>query len=561
MWDPFADIQKCRQFQTNEMESTPWPQIQFKGVESGDVNKSSGLVPFEEPACLAHDMNDVLHLCHYLHSFGIRFDKSLSASKLEVVSDMPVVPSKDIIDKESESEDWKHRFESLDKFREQLKNASIESESINEIIESMESDDVGEWINFAAASAGAKIVGSNPETRNPLRVIDGKKDTFMKNDCKVDQWLIIELSHAAKVKMIELTMKELYSPRVAKIKVYSRMASMSKNVTEYPDRFQNSKWHSLTEIKPENRKGTQHFTVISRGLVKYLGIHIKEYHGVGTTCTINDISVFGLAPVDNLESLLEEAVHDEVEIEEPAGESADQQSSHLEPNKPQVVQFNNENNQEHTSDEALPSLGSILELDNQTESQITEQEEKQRTSDEEGSRKTSKNGEGVSSVSTFRKMHQDVQALKGSTAVLSQYVDELHGGLMQTIDELWKAQKNTKTDTDVATERIRDMQMSIQRLERVLDAVQTEQRSSIRKSQVTMGIMGFCVSFIGLLSLRLSTISKQSHLFIFAVYLLCCLNFIVSFLNIAAVLSPAILIRVSRLKTKFRPHWRPVITG
>lgn len=366
--------------------------------------------------------------------------------------------------------------------------------------------------------------------------------------------------------MIELTMKELYSPRVAKINVYSRMASMSKNTALYPDHFHSSKWHFLTELEPENRKGTQHFTVISRGWVKYLGIHIMEYHGMGTACTINDISVFGLSPVNNLESLLEEAVQDEMDSGELGSVTADvtheQESVRVATNdKIQGTHLENGESKNDISAEHPLPLDPISELEERTETPKTDSEEKRIEQEEESTRKAVKSTEAIPSVSTFRKMHQDVQTLKGSTTVLSQYVDELHGGLMQTIDELWKAQKTTKTDTDSLNQQLTVMHMSLRRMENSLEMVQLEQRASIRKSQITMGIMGFCVSFIGLIGLKYSTFSNRSQIFIFTVYLLCCLNFIVSFLNIAAVLSPTVLIKISQLRTKIRPHWRSVFTG
>ena len=535
-----------------------------------DVNPhSSAVMPYEEPFCLAHDSRELLQWCHYLHAFGFRYDDpvgtdmTVAAPVPSIITDTGVRHKKE----PSEHEDWKQRFESLDKFREQLKNASIEATSINEIIDSIESDDVGEWINLAASSAGAKIVGSNQEARHPLRVIDGKKDTFMKSDCKADQWFIVELSRTAKVKMIEMTMKELYSPRVARVKVYGRLSSVTKNLTGYPANFAGSQWQFLTELKPENRKGTQHFTVISTGRVKYVGIRIVAYHGMGTACTINDISVYGLIPANHLETLLGEAVHDEGSIQDTptkTSESKDQESaSSVGSEMPFPPSADKDTHRENNlPEEADPSLVAMLQIEQQDESHTrVSSEDRQRESDEESlAKKIARNGEAAASLSTFRKMHQDVQTLKGSTDVLSQYVDELRGGLMQTIDELWKAQKTTKSSTDLLTDQMKHLSATLEKLQDRIEVVQVEQSLSVWRAQITMGVMGFCVSLFGLMALKSSSFAKQSNLLTIVVLLLCCLNFTVSFLNLATVFSPTLLIKISKLKSVMRLSWNPVLS-
>ena len=59
--------------------------------------------------------------------------------------------------------------------------------------------------NFALAKDGAKIVAANKEARKPESVLDSDGDTFLKNECKADKWLIIELSQVTKVDMVRLS--------------------------------------------------------------------------------------------------------------------------------------------------------------------------------------------------------------------------------------------------------------------------------------------------------------------------------------------------------------------
>ena len=59
--------------------------------------------------------------------------------------------------------------------------------------------------NFALAKDGAKIVAANKEARKPESVLDSDGDTFLKNECRADKWLIIELSQVTKVDMLRLS--------------------------------------------------------------------------------------------------------------------------------------------------------------------------------------------------------------------------------------------------------------------------------------------------------------------------------------------------------------------
>jgi hypothetical protein len=52
-------------------------------------------------------------------------------------------------------------------------------------------------INLASASDGASVLAANSEARKPERTIDGDDDSFMKNDCAADKWMVVELSQVS----------------------------------------------------------------------------------------------------------------------------------------------------------------------------------------------------------------------------------------------------------------------------------------------------------------------------------------------------------------------------
>eukprot|EP00210_Caulerpa_lentillifera_P001360 g1308.t1 len=450
---------------------------------------------------------------------------------------------KEFTKRESKSEVWKERFESLKIFKEKLKDTPSAPVSANSILDSIESDDVGEWINFASSSAGAQILGVNPESRNAKRVIDGKKETFMKTDCKVDQWLIIELSNVANIKVIELTMKELYSPRIAHLVVYGRMLNLPKNPQGYPEKFSGQKWSLLAEIEPENRKGTQRFPFQNKEWIKYLGVQVLKYHGIGTACTINDISVYGISPVNSLESLLETAVQEDHSYED------QQRTKNSTPVTTTTTVKEDSSVTTVQSDVLVEQCYSALFEDVVMESGIT---------DNHG-----KNNEAhvrSNSVSTFKRMHQDVQTLKGSTSVLSQYIEELQNSLMTTINELWESHAETKTSNNQLNQRLANFQSTLNRLEERVMQFEEKTTSNGKRLKLWMSILGSGVSVVGFFALRSSScFTTQPWMLVATIYILCSVNFLVAFLNLISVINPTLITELHELEQTILVYWRDVL--
>lgn len=49
-----------------------------------------------------------------------------------------------------------------------------------------------------------QVLAANREARKPAAVLDGDGDTFLKNECRADKWLLLELSQVARVDTVRL---------------------------------------------------------------------------------------------------------------------------------------------------------------------------------------------------------------------------------------------------------------------------------------------------------------------------------------------------------------------
>ena len=49
-----------------------------------------------------------------------------------------------------------------------------------------------------------QVVAANREARKPGAVLDADGDTFLRNECRADKWLLLELSQVARVDTLRL---------------------------------------------------------------------------------------------------------------------------------------------------------------------------------------------------------------------------------------------------------------------------------------------------------------------------------------------------------------------
>ncbi|KAK9841003.1 hypothetical protein WJX81_005028 [Elliptochloris bilobata] len=158
--------------------------------------------------------------------------------------------------------------------------------------------------NLALAKDGAKVVAANIEARKPGAVLDADGDTFLRNECRADKWLLLELSQVARVDTVRLAQFELYSSRVRDLKVLGRQSHPRADGSDYAKGLNASSWQPLGRFTAANVKGVQAFSIASPAWVKFLQLRFVTHYGNEPVCAINELSVFGKSAVEDLEDRL-----------------------------------------------------------------------------------------------------------------------------------------------------------------------------------------------------------------------------------------------------------------
>ncbi|CAL8467008.1 g6544 [Coccomyxa elongata] len=182
--------------------------------------------------------------------------------------------------------------------------------------------------NFALAKDGAKVVAANKEARKPESLLDSDGDTFLKNECKADKWVLVELSQVTKVDMIKLSQYELYSSRVRDFEVYGRQSHPRTDGSDYSRHLHSSSWQLIGKFTAGNVKGTQAFHAEQPIWAKYLQLRLLTHYGSEPVCALNDVRVYGKSAVEDLEDRLAlEAASDTDEEQQEVGQELQQQEA------------------------------------------------------------------------------------------------------------------------------------------------------------------------------------------------------------------------------------------
>jgi hypothetical protein len=134
--------------------------------------------------------------------------------------------------------------------------------------------------------------------------LDADADTFMRNDCKDDKWVVIELSQVARVSSVEISQHELYSSRVKEFDVYGMASHPRTLALESSNSIDKNAWSLMGKFEGGKAKGTQSFKVQSPGWVRYLLIRFLTHHGSESVCAINGLAVYGTSAAEELEAQL-----------------------------------------------------------------------------------------------------------------------------------------------------------------------------------------------------------------------------------------------------------------
>ena len=189
--------------------------------------------------------------------------------------------------------------------------------------------------NFASSLEGAKHLAANPGAKKVGAMLDEDSDTFMRNDCKDDKWVVLELSQVARVSRFELSQNELYSSRVKDFEVRGRQSHPRTDNVETSKGLNSTAWHLIGKFQAENTKGDQTFHIQQPMWVRYLFVRFLTHYGNEPVCAINGFAVFGRSAAEELEEQLA-GVDMEVDLQKPI--AADIVKADIERKEPDVIE-------------------------------------------------------------------------------------------------------------------------------------------------------------------------------------------------------------------------------
>jgi hypothetical protein len=180
-----------------------------------------------------------------------------------------------------------------------------------------------EKVNFALAKDGAKVLASNQGAKRVGALLDDDSDTFMRNDCKDNKWVVLELSQVAKVSSLEIGQHELYSSRVKTFSVYGMQSHPRTLAMESSNSVDSNGWYFMGKYEASKSKGVQKFVIEHPRWARYLLIRFLTHYGTESVCAINEVSVYGTSAAEELEAQLaeDELVFDSLEKVEKQGKS------------------------------------------------------------------------------------------------------------------------------------------------------------------------------------------------------------------------------------------------
>lgn len=160
--------------------------------------------------------------------------------------------------------------------------------------------------NFALTRDGAKVLAFNPGAKKVGAILDDDTDTYMRNECQDDKWVVLELSQVAKISRIELIQHELYSSRIKDFEIRGRQSHPRTDNVETSKGLNSTSWKLLGKFTAEKAKGTQQFNVERPIWAHYLLIRFLTHYGSEPVCALNAFAVYGKSAAEELEDQLGE---------------------------------------------------------------------------------------------------------------------------------------------------------------------------------------------------------------------------------------------------------------
>ncbi len=194
-------------------------------------------------------------------------------------------------------------------------------------------------VNFALSRDGAKVLASNQGAKRVGALLDDDSDTFMRNDCKDNKWVVIELSQVARVSSLDISQNELYSSRLKEFSVYGMHSHPRTLATlESSTNVDSNGWSFMGKFEGKKSKGVQTFDIDNSRWVRYLLIRFLTHYGAESVCAINEISVYGTSAAEELEAQL---AHDELVFDSVKEQSGEKNDTLVETTAPDVKDEDN----------------------------------------------------------------------------------------------------------------------------------------------------------------------------------------------------------------------------
>jgi len=153
----------------------------------------------------------------------------------------------------------------------------------------------GAEYNYASASKGAKVLGSNKEGKGASNILSRDKDKYLRNPCSVGgKFVIMELSEETLVDTIEIANFEHHSSNLKDFEIHGSL------------NFPTDVWDFLGNFTASNVRHAQRFVLKEPKWVRYLKLNLQSHYGSEFYCTLSVVEVFG---VDAVERMLEDLIN------------------------------------------------------------------------------------------------------------------------------------------------------------------------------------------------------------------------------------------------------------
>ncbi|TKY68229.1 slp1 protein [Spatholobus suberectus] len=176
----------------------------------------------------------------------------------------------------------------------------------------------GAEYNYASASKGAKVLGSNKEAKGASNILSRDKDKYLRNPCSTEEkFVIIELSEETLVDTIEIANFEHHS---SNLKDFELLGSLS---------FPTDVWVFLGNFTASNVRHAQSFVLLEPKWVRYLKLNLQSHYGSEFYCTLSIVEVYG---VDAVERMLEDLINTQDNLFAPGDGNGDKRTLSPHPN-------------------------------------------------------------------------------------------------------------------------------------------------------------------------------------------------------------------------------------